>query len=61
MKKLILFVSILAFVLIPMTGFAAMGEMSLASKDINMSFFGSLKTYPTWTSDLDFGGNQGMD
>lgn len=61
MKKMILVASILAFILIPITGFAAMGEMSLASKDINMTFFGSLKTYPTWTSDLDFGGDQTKD
>ncbi|MEA1969197.1 MAG: hypothetical protein U9N77_13400 [Thermodesulfobacteriota bacterium] len=61
MKKMLLFAAVLAFVLIPMTSFATMGNMSLASKDINMKFFGSLKTYPTWTSDLDFGGDQDAD
>ncbi len=61
MKKMMLIAAILTFVLIPMTSFATMGNMSLASNDINMKFFGSLKTYPTWTSDLDFGGNQAND
>jgi hypothetical protein len=34
--------------------FAAMGEMGLKSKDIDVNFFGSLKTYPHFTSNLSF-------
>jgi hypothetical protein len=34
-----------------------MGQMSPKSKDINVEFFGSLKTYPTWMSQLNFNDN----
>jgi hypothetical protein len=34
-----------------------MGQMTPASKDINVEFFGSMKTYPTWMSQLNFNDN----
>ena len=61
MKKFCLFAALAAFLLWPLASFGAMGEMSPKSKDISVQFFGSLKTYPTWMQDLDFGGNNGLD
>jgi hypothetical protein len=54
MKKLIVFAMLAAFLAFPLTAFGTMGQMSPASNDINVKFFGSLKTYPSWMSDLNF-------
>jgi hypothetical protein len=56
MKKLVVFAIVLAFLAVPLTAFGTMGKMAPASNDISVSWFGSLKTYPSWNSDLDFGG-----
>jgi len=61
MKKLIVFAMLAAFLAFPLTAFGTMGQMSPASNDINVKFFGSMKTYPSWNSDLNFGGNSGLD
>jgi len=54
MKKWMVFAMLVAFLAVPLTAFGTMGQMSPKSKDINVEFFGSLKTYPTWMSDLNF-------
>jgi len=54
MKKLMIFAMLVAFLAVPLTAFGTMGQMSPKSKDINVEFFGSLKTYPTWSSNLNF-------
>ena len=54
MKKLVVFAIVLAFLAVPLTAFGTMGQMSPKSKDINVEFFGSMKTYPIWTSNLNF-------
>ena len=54
MKKLIVFAMLAAFLAFPLTAFGTMGQMSPKSKDINIEFFGSLKTYPSWMSTLNF-------
>jgi len=54
MRKLMVFAILIAFLAFPLTAFGTMGQMSPKSKDINVEFFGSLKTYPIWTSDLSF-------
>ena len=54
MKKLMVFAILIAFLAVPLTAFGTMGQMSPKSKDINVEFFGSLKTYPTWMSNLNF-------
>ena len=61
MKKLFVFAMALAFIAVPLTAFGTMGQMAPKSNDINVSWFGSLKTYPSWNSDLDFGGGGGLD
>jgi len=61
MKKLVVFAIVLAFLAVPLTAFGTMGQMSPKSNDINVSWFGSLKTYPSWMSNLDFGGGGGLD
>jgi hypothetical protein len=61
MKKLMVFAILLAFLAFPLTAFGVMGKMAPKSADINVSWFGSLKTYPQWTSDLDFGGDRELD
>ncbi len=54
MKRLIVFLTaLLAIVWIPQAAFSAMGTMSPKSKDIDIQFFGSVKTYPTFLSDVD--------
>ncbi len=57
MKKLVVFAMALAFLTVPLTAFGIMGQMSPKSKDINVEFFGSMKTYPIWTSNLNFNDN----
>jgi len=57
MKKLMVFAILLAFLAVPLTAFGTMGQMSPKSKDINVEFFGSLKTYPAWMSQLNFNDN----
>ena len=54
MKKLMAFAILIAFLAVPLTAFGTMGQMSPKSKDINVEFFGSLKTYPSWMSNLNF-------
>ena len=55
MRKLVVFAIVLAFLAVPLTAaFGTMGQMSPKSKDINVEFFGRLKTYPTWMSNLNF-------
>jgi hypothetical protein len=54
MKKLVVFAMVVAFLAVPLTAFGTMGQMSPKSKDINVEFFGSMKTYPIWTSNLNF-------
>ena len=54
MKKLVLFALLATFLAFPLTAFGTMGQMSPKSKDINVEFFGRLKTYPTWVSDMNF-------
>jgi len=54
MKKLVVFAMAVAFLAFPLTAFGTMGQMAPASKDINVKFFGSLKTYPSWMSQLNF-------
>ncbi|MBW2643874.1 MAG: hypothetical protein JRC89_11030 [Deltaproteobacteria bacterium] len=54
MKKLIVFAMLAAFLAFPLTAFGTMGQMSPASNDINVKFFGSLKTYPSWMSQMNF-------
>jgi hypothetical protein len=61
MKKLVVFAMAVAFLAVPLTAFGTMGQMSPKSKDITVEWFGSLKTYPSWMSDLDFGGGGGLD
>jgi hypothetical protein len=61
MRKLVVFAIVAAFLAFPLTAFGTMGQMSPKSNDINVSWFGSLKTYPMWTSNLDFGGGGGLD
>ena len=61
MKKLVVFAMAVAFLAFPLTAFGTMGQMSPASNDINVKFFGSMKTYPSWMSSLDFGGDSGLD
>ena len=48
------FAMLVAFLAVPLTAFGTMGQMSPKSKDINVEFFGSLKTYPSWMSNLNF-------
>ena len=57
MKKLFVFAVVAVFLAFPLTAFGTMGQMSPASKDINVEFFGSMKTYPTWMSQLNFNDN----
>jgi hypothetical protein len=57
MKKLMVFAMLVAFLAVPLSAFGTMGQMSPKSKDINVEFFGSLKTYPTWMSNLNFNDN----
>jgi len=57
MKKLIVFAMLAAFLAFPLTAFGTMGQMSPASNDINVKFFGSMKTYPSWMSQLNFNDN----
>ena len=45
---------LVAFLAFPLTAFGTMGQMSPKSKDITVEWFGSMKTYPIWTSDLNF-------
>jgi len=54
MKKLMVFAILVAFLAVPLTAFGTMGKMAPKSKDINVEWFGSMKTYPIWTSDLNF-------
>jgi hypothetical protein len=61
MKKLVVFAIVLAFLAVPLTAFGTMGQMSPKSKDINVEFFGSLKTYPMWTSNLNFTDNNNVN
>jgi len=61
MKKLVVFAMAVAFLAVPLTAFGTMGQMSPKSKDISVEWFGSLKTYPSWMSSLDFGGNSDID
>jgi len=61
MKKLMVFAMLVAFLAVPLTAFGTMGKMEPASKDINVKFFGSMKTFPSWSSSLDFGGDSGLD
>lgn len=61
MKKLMVFAMLVAFLAVPLTAFGTMGQMSPASKDINVKFFGSLKTYPSWMSQLNFNDNTDAD
>jgi hypothetical protein len=57
MKKLIVFAMAVTFLAFPLTAFGTMGQMTPASKDINVEFFGSMKTYPTLMSQLNFNDN----
>jgi hypothetical protein len=61
MRKLVVFAIVAAFLAFPLTAFGTMGQMSPKSKDISVEWFGSLKTYPTWMSNLDFDGGGGLD
>ena len=62
MKKLmVVFAMLVAFLAVPLTAFGTMGKMAPKSNDINVKWFGSLKTYPSWMSNLDFGGGGGLD
>jgi len=61
MKKLVVFAMVVAFLAVPLTAFGTMGQMSPKSKDINVDFFGSLKTYPSWMSQLNFNDNTDED
>jgi hypothetical protein len=54
MRKLVVFAIVLVFLAVPLTAFGTMGQMSPKSKDINVEFFGRLKTYPTWQSNMNF-------
>jgi len=54
MKKLMVFAILLAFLAFPLTAFGVMGKMAPKSTDINVEWFGSLKTYPSWMSQLNF-------
>ena len=54
MKKLMVVAMLLAFLAVPLTAFGTMGKMAPASKDISVTWFGSLKTYPSWMSNLNF-------
>jgi hypothetical protein len=54
MKRLMVVAMVISFLAIPLTAFGTMGQMSPASKDITVEWFGSLKTYPTWMSQLNF-------
>jgi len=54
MKKCIILATAIAFFCLPAISFAVMGEMTPKSKDIEINFFGSLKTYPTFSSKLNF-------
>jgi hypothetical protein len=57
MKRLMVVAMVIAFLAVPLTAFGTMGQMSPASKDITVEWFGSLKTYPTWMSQLNFNDN----
>ncbi len=52
-KKGLLCLIFALFVLVPVISFAAMGTMEPKSKDVGVNFFGSVKTYPTFLSDVD--------
>ena len=54
MKRLIVFAMLVAFLAVPLTAFGTMGKMAPKSKDISVTWFGSLKTYPSWMSNLNF-------
>lgn len=52
-KRGLLCLIIVSFILFPAISFAAMGTMEPKSKDVGVTFFGSVKTYPTFLSDVD--------
>lgn len=54
---LALLVSVIFVLTTAAASFAAMGEMGLKSKDIEVNFFGSMKTYPVIMQDFDFNDN----
>lgn len=53
MKKWLVLSIFTSLVLFPIMSFAAMGTMAPKSKDVGVNFFGSVKTYPTFLSDVD--------
>ncbi len=53
MKKWILVSMVLMFFSFPFSASAKMGELIPKSKDIEVKFFGSVKTYPTFLGDVD--------
>ncbi|BBO83271.1 hypothetical protein DSCO28_38370 [Desulfosarcina ovata subsp. sediminis] len=53
MKKGLLWLILVSFILCPAISFADMGTMEPKSKDVEVNFFGSVKTYPTFLSDVD--------
>ena len=56
LKKYVLVILGVCLFLMPTWSFAKMGsgKMSAKSKDIDVQFFGSLKSYPTFMSNIDF-------
>ncbi len=64
LKKYVLAILAVGLLLMPAGAFAKMGsgKMSAKSKDVDIQFFGSLKLYPTFMSDIDFNNkNTGND
>ena len=57
MKKCVILSMVLAFLSFPISSFGEIGIMGLKSKDIEVDFFGSLKTYPTFMRNVDFNSN----
>ena len=58
MKKAVLGLIFAAFVFFPAISFAVMGTMGPKSNDVDVKFFGSVKTYPTFMSNLDLNDNR---
>lgn len=57
MKKWLIFVIAIAFMAIPMTSFATMGNMGMKSGDVEGKFFGRVKIYPHYVGDVNFNKN----
>lgn len=52
-KKGLLVLVFMVFIFFPTISFAVMGTMEPKSKDVDVEFFGSVKTYPTFLSNMD--------